>query len=133
MILFRAISPCPPFSLNNFNITRSAGVSEGAAFFGSLANSMINANFSNAGVRANGALADAALLSNFAKGHHHITLEIDSAKIYGGESVGGVVSELGSNGEYVIVLKIKGWGTIEVDHNAGARVLVWLLVLLIRM
>ena len=102
----------PPFSLNNFNITRN----ENAAFFGSLANSIINANFSNAEVRTNSHLYDVALLTNFLQDYNDITLEIDSAKIYGGGQVGGVASSLGIHSESVIVFEIKGRGTIEIPQ-----------------
>ena len=96
----------PPFSLNNFNITRS----ENAAFFFLLANSNINANFSNAEVTST---TNAALLAMILQAHNTIAFEMDSATIFSGTLVGGIIAYMKPNSYGSIVLKIKKRATIK--------------------
>ena len=100
----------PPFSLNNFHITRT----DNAAFFGTIANSTINANFSNVMITNTNCNSNTALLTNTLSGYNTIFLEIDTAEITAcGRSVGGVVSKITKNSSGSIVFKIKERSTIK--------------------
>ena len=105
----------PPFSLDHFNITRNGY----AAFFHALANSTINANFSNAEVTS---ITNAALLAIVFQDHNAIILEIDRATIHGRDYVGGIASILNSNSDSSIVLKIKKRGTIKHEHHLTSSI-----------
>ena len=109
----------PPFSLDNFNMTRN----ESAAFFHTLANSTINANFSNANLTTTTSISNkVAIITLFMKDHNAIILEIDSAKLqvknaaWGGR-ISGIAAQVEHNSYGSIVFKIKERLTITATQG----------------
>ena len=113
----------PPFSLNNFHIMRT----NNAAFFHTLANSNINANFSNVTLETRNSLgATVGILSIFMRNYNAIVLEIDNAIIHANEPgspsiIGGVIANAQSNSYGSIVFKIKEQLIIKVEKKQSTR------------
>ena len=109
----------PPFSLNNFNITRS----EKAAFFYALANSNVNANFSNVDLTTTEVSTNRlAILTTIIQDHNAIILEIDSAKLHAQYThilsrVSGVAAQAKPSSYGSIVFKIKERLTIIAEKG----------------
>ena len=112
----------PPFSLNNFDITRNRN----AAFFHTLANATINANFSNVDIRTRGfGFNRVAILAVTLKDHNAMILEIDNATLQGPYAklesrISGVAAQTKRNSYGSIVFKIKERLTIIAKQGDGA-------------
>ena len=96
----------PPFSLNNFNIQRM----QETAFFIAIANSTVNANFSNVNIRSGNT---AAILASRLYDHNIIIFEVDSANIIGKFFSSGVATTAMKNSSSSIILRIKNKSIIS--------------------